>query len=135
MSFLKLQKKKAQINGLAKRVEEFIDGAGKIYQEAQNGGNNEILRVSLTMKLRAGELLREEIAQCGEQEADRTTQLLLGQLSTTISNELLRLHQLQRAISDLEIATREERVIAESETLRKLRLETQKFAGKGEGTE
>lgn len=134
-SFHKLNKEKADIDDLVKRSEEFVDTAGQVYSkisslEKENGEIDRVLLASVSMKLKTGESLKEELEHKSGEVEKQQTKMMLDQLSVIVTKELNDLKRLQISLSNLEMAQKEERLVEESETLRKLRLGVEAYTGK-----
>lgn len=155
MSFFRLlQREKEDIHDLTKRVEEFVESAGKVYEQVKayhdehkalregaegiaiDGKSSEwkVLNTSLALKLRAGASLKEEITRKIGMEKNKTTAILLEQLSMAVSKELSNLNQVRVNLMELWTAQEANQVIAKEEALRKLKAGMDRYK-KGDGTE
>lgn len=134
MSVFNLHKEKTDIDDLVKRAQEYVDSAGKLYAGVDlgkcPGKEDRVLLASVTMKLKAGELLKAELDQKTVEADQKQTKMMLDQLAVIVSKEMNELKRLQIALSDLDMAKREERVIDEAQAVRKLQLGVEEYAGK-----
>ena len=108
-SFHKLNKEKKDIDDLVKRSEEFVDTAGQVYSqigslEKGHGKIDRVLLASVSMKLKAGELLKEELKHKSAAVEKQQTKMMLDQLSVIVTKELNDLKRLQISLSDFEMA-------------------------------
>ncbi len=145
--FQELQKEKEDIHDLTKRVGEFVEGAGKVYEQVEayheaqrdylagdvgqgNASGQRVLNTSIALKLKAGASLKAEIKEKVGTQKNKTTAILLEQLSMTVSGELSRLNQVRMNLMELQAAQEAGQVVSKEETMRKLKAGMDQYAGK-----
>ncbi len=128
MDFLHLQKERLEMKKLADRVDEYARDAGSVYTRiAEEKTRIEILLAAVSLKIKNGEALVDDILSRGKGCHDQRTKKVLEQLSLTVYNEIERLGGIKKTLLEYRVALEQNNAIAKVEMLRKLQVRAHEY--------